>query len=110
MGRPIAGLTITDVERGELKSRLRTRKGPADEKLRIRIILGCADGFSGKAIAESLGISMQTVSKWRRRYALYRMDGLIDAPRPAVIVNKVVRNFMPRAASAIWLDRPLFPG
>lgn len=82
MGRPIAGLMITDSERVDLSSRLRTRKGPADEKLRIRIILGCADGLAGEVVADRPGISMQTVSKWRRRYELYGVDGLTDAPRP----------------------------
>ena len=80
-GRPITKLEITDVERTELKARLRIRKGPEDEKLRIRIVLGCADGQSGTRIAERLQTTIQTVSKWRRRYAAYRLAGLTDAPR-----------------------------
>ncbi len=80
-GRPVAKLEITDAERTELKARLRIRKGPEDEKLRIRIVLGCADGHSGTRIAERLQTTIQTVSKWRRRYAAYRLAGLTDAPR-----------------------------
>ena len=80
-GRPATKLQITDAERQELKARLRVRKAPEDEKLRIRIVLGCADGESGTAIAQRLGTTVQTVSKWRRRYQAYRLAGLTDAPR-----------------------------
>lgn len=80
-GRPVTTLEITDAERAELKARLRVRKAPEDEKLRMRIVLGCADGQSGRVIAERLHTSIQTVSKWRRRYESYRLAGLTDAPR-----------------------------
>lgn len=80
-GRPVAKLDITDTERAELIAHLAKRKGPADEKLRLRIILGCADGESGTTLAKRLHTSSQTVSKWRRRYAKYRLAGLTDAPR-----------------------------
>lgn len=80
-GRPATKLQITDAERLELQARLRVRKAPADEKLRMRIVLGCADGESGTVIAQRLGTTVQTVSKWRRRYQAYRLAGLTDAPR-----------------------------
>ena len=32
-------------------------------------------------IAQRLGTTVQTVSKWRRRYQAYRLAGLTDAPR-----------------------------
>ena len=80
-GRPATKLQITDAERAELKVRLRVRKAPEDEKLRMRIVLGCADGESGAMIAQRLGTTVQTVSKWRRRYQAYRLAGLTDAPR-----------------------------
>ena len=80
-GRPATKLQITDTERLELQARLRVRKAPADEKLRMRIVLGCADGESGTVIAQRLGTTVQTVSKWRRRYQAYRLAGLTDAPR-----------------------------
>ena len=80
-GRPATKLQITDTERAELKAQLRVRKAPEDEKLRMRIVLGCADGESGSMIAQRLGTTVQTVSKWRRRYQAYRLAGLTDAPR-----------------------------
>lgn len=80
-GRPVTKLLLTDAERAELKARLAIRKAPADEKLRIRIVLGCAAGESGTVITRRLQTTIQTVSKWRRRYEAYRFAGLIDAPR-----------------------------
>jgi transposase len=80
-GRPVTKLLLTEAERAELKARLAIRKAPADEKLRLRIVLRCADGESGTVIAERLQTTVQTVSKWRRRYEVYRMAGLTDAPR-----------------------------
>lgn len=80
-GRPVKKLLLTEAEHAELKARLRVRKAPADEKLRIRIVLGCVEGQSGTVIAERLQTTAQTVSKWRRRYEAYRMAGLTDAPR-----------------------------
>ena len=81
-GRSIKKLLLTPAEHAELEALLRVRKGPADEQLRIRIVLGCAEGQSGALIAERLQTSKQTVSKWRRRYEAYRLAGLTDAPRP----------------------------
>ena len=67
-GRPVTQLALSAEERAELTQQLAIRKAPADEKLRIRIVLGCADGQSGTRIAQRLKTSIQTVSKWRRRY------------------------------------------
>ena len=67
-GRPATKLQITDAERAELKARLRVRKAPEDEKLRMRIVLGCADGESGTVIAQRLHTTVQTVccvTRWR---------------------------------------------
>jgi transposase len=42
----------------------------------------CADGRTNKDIATELRINPVTASKWRNRFALDRLDGLVDAPRP----------------------------
>lgn len=93
-GRPTTTLTLTDEERAELMARLAIRKAPVDERLRIRIVLGCAQGESGTSIAQRLRTSIQTVSKWRRRYAAYRFAGLTDAPRagrPRTVLDEQVQ-------------------
>lgn len=50
-GRPAKTLQMTDTERAELRRWLAVRTASADEKLRIRIVLGCADGVSGTRLA-----------------------------------------------------------
>jgi len=93
-GRPVTKLALTDDERAQLRTRLAVRKAPADEKLRIRVVLGCADGQSGTHIAKRLKTSVQTVSKWRRRYETYRFAGLSDAPRagrPRTVLDEHVQ-------------------
>ena len=46
------------------------------------MILLCADGLTSKAVAETLGVHERTVGKWRRRFLVQRIDGLLDEPRP----------------------------
>ena len=98
-GRPPIRLLLTDAERAELLARLAIRKAPADEKLRIRIVLACAQGESGTAIARRLRTSIQTVSKWRRRYEAYRFAGLTDAPRagrPRTVMDEHIQAVVDR--------------
>lgn len=82
MGRPTIPLPLSDDERATLNSWVRASKTPAAEKLRAQIVLACSQGESGASIGARLSVSEQTVSKWRRRFAQYRVAGLSDAPRP----------------------------
>lgn len=45
-------------------------------------MLAAAEGLQNKQIVERLGIDANTVSKWRRRFASARCEGLCDEPRP----------------------------
>ncbi|MCZ4604066.1 IS630 family transposase [Streptomyces sp. Lzd4kr] len=49
--------------------------------LRARIVLAAADGLTNGAIARELAISVNTVRKWRGRFAARGVDGLRDAQR-----------------------------
>jgi transposase len=49
---------------------------------RARIILAAAGGLENKVICAEVGADANTVSKWRRRFAAHRLDGLLDEPRP----------------------------
>ena len=62
-GRPATQITVTNDQLAELNRRVAARKGPADERLRALIILGCKDGEPGTSIGKRLGITAQTVSK-----------------------------------------------
>ena len=48
---------------------------------RARIILACLDGKEIQQVAWELGASIPTVSKWRRRFALWGLRGLGDQSR-----------------------------
>jgi FixJ family two-component response regulator len=44
--------------------------GPVQDQalaLRCRIVLACAEGHSNQAVADRLGVSKPTVTKWRSR-------------------------------------------
>ena len=82
VGRPAAKIDLTDHERSELEALTRRRKTAQALALRARIVLLCADGLTGDAVAKTVEATPQTVSKWRRRFAERRLDGLHDEPRP----------------------------
>ena len=52
--------------------------------LRSRVVLPCADAVeaSNGLIAAELGISRNTVKKWRNRFAVDRLEDLLDEPPP----------------------------
>ncbi|MCX4835731.1 FCD domain-containing protein [Streptomyces sp. NBC_00006] len=58
-----------------------TRDPSRTLRLRSRIVLARADGLSVQEVAQDLGVSAVTVTKWARRYAERGLDGLADAPR-----------------------------
>src|ERR1700722_19789596 len=49
---------------------------------RARIILACLEGKEIQQVARELGVSIPTVSKWRRHFALWGLRGLRDQSRP----------------------------
>ena len=49
--------------------------------LRVRIVLAADDGLANAVIADELGVHVDTVRKWRRRFGQGGMDGLTDLPR-----------------------------
>lgn len=81
-GRPVDKLTLTDEERRTLTQWAWSAHSPRALSQRCQIVLGCAAGKSNKQVSEELGVSQQTVGKWRRRFLLKRLDGLTDEPRP----------------------------
>ena len=80
-GRHLALLGLDDAERAELMSLAARRSTAQALALRARIVLGCAEGEQNKAVAARLGVSENTVGKWRRRFAERRLEGLRDEPR-----------------------------
>ncbi len=52
--------------------------------LRARIVLACAAGDPNQVVARKLGVTPQTVCKWRACSTAQWLDGLHDEPRPGV--------------------------
>jgi transposase len=69
-------------ERTTLKKRVRGAKTAWRDRLRAQIVLAAACGHPNARIAAGLGIGVDTVRKWRRRFAVRGLDGLADLPRP----------------------------
>jgi transposase len=74
-------LTLTAAEESVLTARARSVRGPYRDRLRARIVLAAAAGQANAAIAGQLDVHVDTVRKWRRRFAVARLAGLKDAPR-----------------------------
>ena len=50
--------------------------------MRARIVLACEEGLSNSAAAGKVHVTGATVCKWRERFRVNRLEGLLDEPRP----------------------------
>ena len=75
-------LKLTAEEREALERWARRPKTAQALAQRARIVLASAEGGSDIAVAAQLKVNRLTVGRWRRRFALQRLDGLLDEPRP----------------------------
>jgi len=74
---------VLEAGEGEVLARLARRsRSNRDLSVRARIVLGLAGGKTGQEVAAQVGVSRQTVSKWRARFNEFRVGGLEDEPRP----------------------------
>jgi len=74
-------VTLAASERKILKNRVRGAKTPYRDRLRAQIVLQAARGRDNARIAAALEISVNTVRKWRARFAERGLAGLRDLPR-----------------------------
>ena len=81
-GRPIPPVLLSSVERETLEAWRRRHSTSQALALRARIVLASAEGESNTVIAAEAGVTKQTVGKWRSRFLVRRLDGLLDEPRP----------------------------
>jgi transposase len=115
-GRPTVPLVLSDEESRLLRQWSRRRKTAQALALRSRIVLARAEGKSNQATAAELGVTRQTVGKWRARFVRLGPDGLLDEQRPGAPrtisderVEEVVRKTLEeRPADAThWSTRSL---
>ena len=83
-GRPLASLELDAAEEEALRSLASRRTTAQALALRARIVLTCAAGERNQDVAARLGVTPQTVGKWRARFLAQRLNGLHDEPRPGV--------------------------
>jgi transposase len=74
-------IALTAEEQPVLTARARSARGPYRDRLRAQIVLAAAAGQANAAIARQADVHVDTVRKWRRRFAATRLAGLKDAPR-----------------------------
>ena len=68
-------------EAAVLAARVRSVRTEYRDRLRAQIVLAAAVGSTNVAIAGQVGVHVDTVRKWRRRFAAAGLAGLKDAPR-----------------------------
>ena len=115
-GRPLAPLTLTDEQQDQLNGIARSATLPYALVQRARMILASAEGLNNSAVAQRLGVTPQTVGKWRRRFREAGIEGLHDEIRPgrprtydddkvASVINRALQE-TPNA-STHWSTRTL---
>ena len=73
---------LSPEDRTALEGRVRSPATPQRDAVRARIVLLAAEGRSTRSIAAAVGVTPNTVSTWRARYAGEGLAGLFDKPRP----------------------------
>ncbi|RDK05214.1 IS630 family transposase [Cupriavidus lacunae] len=77
-------IVLTDAERAELTSLAEDTGDSPRMAQRARMVLLAAGGMRNKDIAEQLGLGRAQVSRWRERYAQWRLAGIAnELPRGA---------------------------
>jgi transposase len=75
-------IVLNDEERATLEQWARSRTVPMRQVQRARIVLRAATGMLNKDIAVELRITPNTAGRWRRRFAVQRLQGIEkDLPR-----------------------------
>jgi transposase len=81
-GPKLQPLVLTATETAQLTAWSRRPKTARALAERARIILASASGAPNLDVAAAVGVTFQTVGKWRQRFLAARLDGLLDTPRP----------------------------
>jgi len=80
MSRVAARIELTEPERKELERRERAHSGSFRDRQRAKIILLASQSLENQEIAGKVKLSRMAVGKWRERFSLERMAGLVDTP------------------------------
>ncbi len=75
-------IALAPEEQADLELVVRRPTSAARDVFRAGLILRAAAGAGNEQIAAAMNTRAATVSKWRGRFLLHRINGLQDAPRP----------------------------
>jgi transposase len=109
-------VSLSSEEQQQLETWSGRRRGARPLALRARIVLFCRGDRSNREIARALGVTTQTVGKWRARFLARGVRGLLDEPRsgaPRSISDSLVEAVLaktlhePPPGAARWSSRRL---
>jgi len=115
-GRPKKPLTLTEDERRTLEQWARRPTTAQRLAVRSRVVLACADGLPNRTVAAHVHVSTNSVGKWRERFRVRRLEGLVDEPRPGaprsvtddMVVDLITRTLEgPPAHATQWSTRSM---
>ena len=81
-GRPTEQVVLDEEQRTALQSLAGSQSLPHGLVVRSQIILLAAAGNTDGAVAQQIGVTRQTVGKWRKRFLERGLEGLYDEYRP----------------------------
>ncbi|QQX82816.1 helix-turn-helix domain-containing protein [Cupriavidus necator] len=94
-------IVLTEAERAELEALAGATTGNARLVQRARMILLASAGWQNKDIAAQTGVGRVQVARWRDRYAMSRLAGIVqDLPRGAPPVRTDVARLVALAREA----------
>jgi transposase len=107
MSRAATQVTLHADERQVLQKRAQARRVERRHQQRARVVLLAAQGWSNEQIAPHVGLNVNSVRKWRDRYARAGLAALEDEPRTGrpsrldpqkvkVVLSEVVQPPAPR--------------
>lgn len=74
-------IELGEEDRSRLESLVRKQTAERRMVVRAQIVLAAAEGEENVGIAHRLGVALNTVIKWRKRFWEEGMDGLTDRKR-----------------------------
>jgi putative transposase len=96
--KPLA-ITLLDTERQGLESLVRRHGTPQQLARRARMVLAAAAGANNCQIARQLGVSLELVRRWRKRWRVWQPTPLDDLPSAARLTD-APRSGAPRRITA----------
>ena len=80
--RVAATIQLTEAQRKTLTRLVKGRRSEVRVAIRAKIVLAAARGQENREIAEKLGVTRETVGRWRSRFAEKSVEGILkDLPR-----------------------------